>query len=287
MRQQTGTVNKMTDYKKELSDSDFAKLSVFIQSNYGIKMPYVKKSMLQARLQKRLKANRLKSFGAYCKYVFTKEGAAELIHMIDAVSTNKTDFFREPNHFDFMTKVVLPEFQAANPRGELKIWSAAASSGEELYTTAMVVSEFLADRRLFNYSILGTDISVEILKKAIRAVYTEKQIFPIPLYLKKKYLLRNKNKEKKDVRIINDLRNKTRYQRLNLMDKSYTVPNDFDIIFCRNVLIYFDRKTQEAVINKLCSHLKPGGYLFLGHSESTMGMNLPLKQLKPAIYRKI
>lgn len=282
------SLQSMNQFNTDLSDADFAKLSKFIESNYGIKMPYIKKGMLQARLRKRLIANNMATYREYCKYIFTDENSAsEIIHMMDAVSTNKTDFFREPLHFDFLKEVVLPSFQSKNTRENLKIWSAASSSGEEIYTIAMVISEFLENRNTFDYSILGTDISVEMLQEASTGIYLEKDIIPIPLNLKKKYLLRNKNKEKKNVRIIPELRSKTAFQRLNLIDEQYPVANDFDIIFCRNVLIYFDRTNQENVVRKLCAHLKPGGYLFLGHSESITGMNLPLEQLKPAVFRKI
>lgn len=273
--------------KTELSNDDFTKLSEFIYSNYGIKMPPAKRTMLQARLQSRLRANNLSSFKDYCNFVFSGNNKdSEIVHMIDVVSTNKTDFFREPSHFDFLKSVLLPEYVRKNSGNQLKIWSSACSSGEEAYTIAMVVSEFSETNKKIDYSILGTDISTKVLEKAAKAIYQEDKIAPIPFQLKTKYLLRNKNIEVNDFRIVPELRNKTRFQRLNLMDTNYNVPKDFDIIFCRNVLIYFDRETQEKVINKLCSHLKPGGYFFLGHSETLSGFDTPLKQVKPTIYFK-
>lgn len=269
-----------------IEDAEFAKLSSYINTNYGIKMPDVKKTMLQARLQKRLKANNLKSFKDYCDLVLSKESEqSEIVHMIDMVSTNKTEFFREPNHFDFMKSVMLPDFQQSK-LPNMKIWSSACSSGEEVYTIAMVMDEFLQGKKSFDYSILGTDISLRMLETSARAVYPMSRVLELPLEVKKKYLLKNKNAENPDVRIIPELRNKARFQRLNLMSDSYNVPADFDVIFCRNVLIYFERDVQEMVINKLLRHLKTGGYFFLGHSESIMGMNVPLHQLKPTIYRK-
>jgi chemotaxis protein methyltransferase CheR len=279
----------MSDHQPaQLSDADFVKLSSFIYSNYGIKLPLSKKIMLQSRLASRLKVNNIPSYGEYTKFVLSgTAGETEIIHMIDLVSTNKTDFYREAMHFDFMREVVLPEFLAKETKEPLKVWSAASSSGEEAYTIAMVISEFMENSRRFDYEILGTDISTRILEKATLGIYPIDRVDVIPLAQKKKYLLRSKDQENPKVRIIPALRSKTKFQRLNLMDPSYNVPKEFDLIFCRNVLIYFDRDTQEKVINKLCSHLKKGGYFFLGHSESISGIDVPLKPLKPTMFVKI
>jgi chemotaxis protein methyltransferase CheR len=273
----------------ELSDRDFNKLSHYIFSNYGIKMPPTKKAMLQARLQSRLRETNISSFKEYCDYIFSlNTGDQEVMKMIDVVSTNKTDFYRESVHFDFMLSYILPEFEE-NPRREnLKVWSSACSSGEEVYTIAMVISDFLADKKSFDYSILCTDISTRILAKASNAIYNEDRIDNIPLSTKRKYFLKSKSRENPTVKLIPEIQKKASYQRLNLMDEQYnSVPKDFDVVFCRNVLIYFDRPTQEKVINKLCRHLKTGGYFFLGHSESITGIDVPLKQIKPTIFKKI
>ncbi len=271
-----------------LNDADFTKLSNFIYVNYGIKLPISKKIMLQSRLASRLKINGIKSYADYTKYVLSGEASeSEIVNMIDLVSTNKTDFYRESAHFDFMKEVVLPDFLVADSRQPLKIWSSASSSGEEAYTIAMVISEFIENNRKIDFEILGTDISARILEKAKLGIYPIDRVDVIPISQKKKYLLRSKDQENPMVRIVPNLRAKARFQRLNLMDSSYNVPKDFDIIFCRNVLIYFDRETQEKVINKLCMHLKPGGYFFLGHSESISGIDVPLKPLKPTMFVKI
>ena len=270
-----------------LNDADFTKLSNFIYVNYGIKLPISKKIMLQSRLASRLKINGIKSYADYTKYVLSGEASeSEIVNMIDLVSTNKTDFYRESAHFDFMKEVVLPDFLVADSRQPLKIWSSASSSGEEAYTIAMVISEFIENNRKIDFEILGTDISARILEKAKLGIYPIDRVDVIPISQKKKYLLRSKDQENPMVRIVPNLRAKARFQRLNLMDSSYNVPKDFDIIFCRNVLIYFDRETQEKVINKLCMHLKPGGYFFLGHSESISGIDVPLKPLKPTMFVK-
>ena len=260
-------------------------MSVYINTNFGIKMPPEKKTMLQSRLQKRLRDLDIATFKEYIDLVFTENGeSSELIHMIDVVTTNKTDFFREPAHFDYITQEVLPNIAGR----QIKIWSAGCSSGEEVYTTAIVIKEFLKNNNGSDFQILGTDISSRVLAKAVNAIYPEDRIANIPIELKKKYFLKSKDRISPTVRVIKELRSKASYQRLNFMNSDYSeIKEMFDIVFCRNVLIYFDRPTQEKVISKLCQKLKYGGYFFLGHSESIMGMNLPLKQIRPTIFVKI
>ncbi|OQY00660.1 MAG: chemotaxis protein CheR [Bacteroidetes bacterium 4572_117] len=276
-------VNLQKIFAAKLSDSEFDKLSKFIFTRYGIKMPIAKKIMLQSRLQKRLRELRIYSFKEYINFVFSKKGEEEIVHMIDVVSTNKTDFFREPAHFDFLTNNVLPKYLANNNRN-LKLWSAGCSSGQEVYTLSIVLSEFFENHPGFDYSIFGTDISTKVLKMAHSAIYNESAVEMIPLETKRKYLLKSKDKTVKKIRVNKKLRQKTSYQRLNFISSTYNVHEHFDIIFCRNVLIYFDRDTQEQVINKLCRHLKPGGYFFLGHSESVTNIDVPLIQIKPTIF---
>lgn len=275
-------------FNAKLTQAEFKKLSEFIFREYGIKMPEVKKTMLQSRLQKRLRALQMTNFGEYVEYVFSKKGQTEeVIHMMDVVSTNKTDFFREPVHFDFLTNHAIPDYYLNNnQRGVLKIWSAGCSSGEEPYTIAIVLHELKNEFPRLDYSILGTDISTRMLQSGVNGIYKEERIANIPLSLKRKYFLKSKNREVPTVRVISDLRKKLVFQRLNFMDSSYNIKDDFDIIFCRNVLIYFDQVTQERVIRKLTYRLKPGGFFFLGHSESITNFNLPLKQVKPTIFIK-
>ena len=276
-----------SSYREQLSEQDFDRLSKFIYSVAGIKLPPVKRIMLQSRLQKRLRALDIPDFKTYTDYVTSAVGQQEaLVHMLDVVSTNKTDFFREPVHFDYLREVVLPDFVSEGKQRMLKIWSAGCSSGEEPYTIAIVVKEFLERHPGYDFSILGTDISTQILSVAVNAVYKEERVADIPLELKRKYFLRSKDREKATVRVVPELRRKCTFMRLNFMDENYRVPDVYDVVFCRNVLIYFDRKTQEEVIRKLCGRLKTGGNFFLGHSESVMNMDLPLRQLRPTIFVK-
>ncbi|HBF87316.1 MAG TPA: chemotaxis protein CheR [Bacteroidales bacterium] len=271
-----------------MSNSTFDKFSKFIKDELGIKMPLEKKIMLESRLQKRLKALNFDSFDEYYNYVFSNNGKeTELIHMMDIVTTNKTDFFREPAHFEFMQEYAIPEFSNKYGNRPMKIWSAGCSSGEEPYTIAMVLNEAVERNQLYDFQILGTDISVGILQKAFDATYQFSRVEPIPNTLLKKYFLKHKDPNNKIVRVIPQIRKKTTYQRLNFMDNTYNIQETFDIVFCRNVLIYFDRETQEKVINRLCTKLKTGGYFFLGHSESLSGFDVPLQNIKPTVFRKI
>lgn len=279
--------NPLVYYDAKLSDKDFDRLSKFIYQQYGIKMPKAKHIMLQSRLQKRLRALQMPSFSDYVDYVFSPAGETEIISMMDVVSTNKTDFFRENQHFEFLMDTVLPELVEINRQNYIKVWSAGCSSGEEPYTLAIVLSEYARKAHGFDFQILGSDLSTIVLEKAVTAVYPEEKVDVIPLELKKKYLLKSKDRTKPTVRIVPELRAKTSFMRLNFMDEVYNAPQNFDIIFCRNVLIYFDRETQEKVINKLCRHLRTDGYFFLGHSESVTGINVPLRQIRPTVFKKI
>jgi chemotaxis protein methyltransferase CheR len=199
--------------------------------------------------------------------------------MINQVTTNKTDFFREPAHFDYLRCKVLPEL--SRTRSAIAAWSAGCSSGEEPYTLGMVLKEFGC-----NFTILGTDISTKVLDKAKLAVYDEERIDPISPELKKKYLLASKDRIKRLYRIVPELREHVKFRRLNFMDGDFGFREPLDIIFCRNVIIYFDKPTQERLLNKFYHCLAPDGYLFMGHSETLFGMDVPLIQAAPTIYRK-
>lgn len=274
-----------------LSEKDFNRLSVFIYSELGIKMPDSKITMLTGRLNKRLRALNLANFTEYCDFLFSDKGKEEeMVHLINAVTTNKTDFFREPTHFEYLANTALPEIEERHrfePRRKLRIWSAGCSTGEEPYTLAMVLNEVQERNPIFNYEILATDISTRVLDVARRAVYPMERIEPVTTNYRKKYLLRGKDQRNPQVRIVPELRKKVRFGRLNFMVNDFGLPDMVDIIFCRNVIIYFDKETQEQLMNKFCRYLNRGGYLFLGHSESLHGYNTPLTQVAPTVYRKL
>ena len=274
----------------ELTPRLFNAFSDYITDTLGIKMPSSKRTMLQSRLQKRLRQLQLDSFEKYYSFVFSSEGREqELHHLLDAVTTNKTDFFREPRHYDVLRKIVLPELlqnRRIGIRRPVKIWSAGCSTGAEPYTLAIVLSEFGEQVEGFGFSILATDISTKVLQVGFNAVYEEREANPIPMAIKKKYLLRSKDRSKPRIRIVPELRRLVEFRRLNLMDRDYSMANSMDVVFCRNVIIYFDRPTQNNVLSRLCRCLKPYGYLFMGHSETLNGFDLPLTQVASTVYRK-
>ncbi|MDD2336956.1 MAG: chemotaxis protein CheR, partial [Geobacteraceae bacterium] len=248
-----------------MSSREFVLFSQFIESTCGIRMPESKKLMLESRLQKRLRHHGISSFREYYDYLVSQQGIQdELVSMIDVVTTNKTDFFREAAHFSYLTESVLPRIPEVEIQNSVRIWSAGCSSGEEPYTLAMTLSEYARDHSGFRFSILATDICTDVLKSAKLGVYDEEKIAPIPHEMKKRYLLRSKDKSKGIVRICPELRSTVTFHRLNFMEESFGIGNPLRIIFCRNVMIYFDRQIQEILLNKFCRHLLPGGYLFLG-----------------------
>jgi len=275
--------------EETLTARDYRRLCELIYEQAGICLNEEKRTMLEGRIRRRVKALEMPSYRAYCEYLFDEGGLAEeLVPLLDVVTTNKTDFFREPRHFEFLAERALPEWMASgDPRRSYRIWSAPCSSGEEPYTMAMVLNEFAGRNPGFDYRILGTDLSTAVLEKAVRAVYSEEVIAPVPTLLKRKYFLRSRDKETAQVRVTPELRGKVDFQRLNFMDDVYEVEGRFAAIFCRNVLIYFDRTTQERILGKLLRHLMPGGYLFVGHSETLHDMCLPVKPVAPALYRRV
>ncbi len=268
---------------------EYQRLSHYIEELCGIRIPPGKRVLLEGRLRRRLRALKMKDFVQYCDYVMSSEtGLDEIVAMIDEVTTNKTDFFREPAHFDFLNNEGLPTLakMGAGPRYPLRAWSAACSSGEEPYTLAMVLADFALSRVGYRYSILGTDICSEVLEQARRAIYPDDRIEPVPFPMRERYLLRSKNRTDRLVRIAPHLRVHVSFRRLNFLDPDYQINEFMDVIFCRNVLIYFSRETQATIITRLCSHLRPGGYFFIGHSETLQGMLGPLRMVAPTIYRK-
>ena len=273
----------------KLSHQSFTRFARFITDELGIKMSDAKVPMLQSRLMRRIRHLQLASLDDYVDYLFNSPGGEEeRVHFIDAVTTNKTDFFREPQHFDYLTQTALP---ALAPRGaestwRFRLWCAGCSSGEEPYTQAMVLAHFAEKHPGFDFSIMATDISTRVLEHARLGIYDEERIEPVPLPLRGKYLLRSKDPTRSQVRIVPELRRRITFQRLNFMDEEYHIRETFDAIFFRNVMIYFDKATQEKVINRLCRRLRPDGFLFVGHSESLAGLNIPVTLVDSAVFQK-
>lgn len=275
----------------KLSQSLFKTLGIFIHERFGIKMPDSKRVMIESRLRKRLKVLGMNEYSEYCDYLFSEAGMDNELHQfIDVVTTNKTDFFREPNHFTYLVEKALPELiqkDGTGIRKPLNIWSSACSQGDEPYTMAIVLSEFAEKKGEFDFSILATDISVKILELAKNGVYPHNHIETIDIELRKKYLLKSKDKQKNLVRIVPELRNKVVFRQINLVEGDFRIRKTMDIIFCRNVIIYFDRRTTDILLQRLCDKLRKGGFLFMGHSELLDCTKLPLIQVAPTIYKKL
>lgn len=270
-----------------LSSRNFEALSRYIYDYSGIKMPITKLTMLEGRLRRRLRATGIPSFNAYCDYLFKHGGIEkEAIFLIDAVTTNKTDFFREPKHFEFMEQVGLPELAAAGHR-RLRLWSAACSIGAEPYTMAMVMQDFVESRSGIDYRILATDLSTDVLGAARRGVYPRDMIQPVPAEMQRRYVMVSRDAGRGEVRIHPRLRSAIGFARMNLMDSAYRVGDPMHMIFCRNVLIYFDKPTQARVLSRLCDCLAPGGFLYVGHSETVTGISLPVRQVANTVFKKI
>jgi chemotaxis protein methyltransferase CheR len=278
----------MSEHEDHLSTRDFNRLCSLVHQVVGIRLTAEKKTMLEGRIKRRLRALGCPSYSVYCDRLFRLDSAdEEMLHFIDAVTTNKTDFFREPGHFEFLERKCLREWSArSDSRRPMLLWSAACSSGEEPYTLAMLLSEYAAEEPGFAFNILATDISSVVLGKAKRAIYPAPEAEPVPLTLQRKYLMRSRDPGGGQVRIVPEIRRLVEFRRLNLMDEDYGLTQRAYVIFCRNVLIYFDRPTQEKIIGRLIRHLEPQGYLFVGHSEPLHDMNLPLVPAGPAVYRR-
>lgn len=273
-----------------LGDREFRKLAEYIEGTYGIRMPESKRVMLESRLHKRLRVLEMTDFREYLEYVFEDRGGDnELVNMVDAVTTNKTDFFREPDHFDWLASNLgrfYDDYGWGRRDNPLKIWSCAASTGEEPYTLAIVMEEFRRIQPRFEYTILASDLSAGVLEQARKAVYPEARIEPISPQLRSRYFLRSKDRSLALVRVKRDLRRRVRFVRLNLMDDDYGLRERFHVLFCRNVIIYFERPRQMQLLGTLVRYIESEGYLFLGHSETLAGANLPVYSVAPTIYQR-
>lgn len=276
----------------EISDELFLKVGKMITERYGIKMSPEKKIMFQARLQPRLRELGLHSFEEYASRLFGEnDTSAEFNLLADYISTNKTEFFREVDHFSFLFEKVLPEWTVKNKATtnlQFRGWSAGCSNGQEAYSMAIQIEEYSRLNNLsIDYSIVATDISGKMLRQAKEAIYPMAQIESIPLDVKFRYFLKGKETQAMKVRVIKEIRDRIQVGYHNLMDEAYPFDEQFDVIFIRNTLIYFDPQTQFKVLVKLIDRLKKGGYLLIGHSESLINLPLPIQAVAPSVYLKI
>ncbi|MBN1275871.1 MAG: protein-glutamate O-methyltransferase [Deltaproteobacteria bacterium] len=265
----------------ELSDKQFLKISQIIYELCGINLKEGKQALVRSRLMKRLRVLKMGSFKEYIKFIESDNGRQEIGFMVDVMTTNKTSFFREPAHFRYLEENVLPNLN----KKRIRFWTAACSSGEEPFSLAMVVRENIQNINSRDIRILATDISRRMLERARNAVYEEEKVFSISPPLIKKYFVKIGKESPSVYQLKDSVKSLVHLAWLNLMDK-WPMKGPFDLIFCRNVMIYFDRTTQQNLINRFWDYLEPGGYLFVGHSEGLSSISHKFEYVRPAIYRK-
>jgi len=275
---------------RKLTDADFELFRKLIYEKSGISLNKTKKELLRTRLRSRLERQGFPSYKDYYRHVLNDSSGQALVDLLDDISTNLTSFYREINHFSFLDEK-LPEWIAKKQKAgdrEFRVWSAGCSTGEEPYTIAFTLLKHLADKqRTWNIKMLATDISTEVLLKATEGVYEMDRLKDIPDHVKRNSFSRENSGGKKPLaRIRPEIRNLITFRRFNLMTKNYPFRKQFDFIFCRNVMIYFDRPTQEKLVEKFYRHTTPDGYLFIGHSESLTGLKQSYSYVQPTIYRK-
>ncbi len=265
----------------DLTEKQYNKLSRLIYDTGGIHLGDNKKELVHARLSKVLRKRSISCFDDYISILENDSTGEELVGLLDAISTNVTHFFRESQHFDFLVSRI-PEFM---DRKGMRIWSAGCSSGEEPYTLAITMLEYFPEKQVPHHRIMATDLSTKVLNTARSGVYPMKSVEKISPELVKKYFLKGKNAREGLVRVKKEVARLVEFRRLNLIEP---IPfrEEFDIIFCRNVMIYFDTATREAITSKYYDALVPGGYLIIGHSESMNSFKHNYQYVQPTIYRK-
>jgi chemotaxis protein methyltransferase CheR len=269
-------------YSLKLSSRQFEKISRLVYQISGIDLHEGKEELVKARLLKRLRHLRISDFDRYLKYLANDKSGVEIGAMVDVLTTNKTNFFRESEHLDFLRDEIIPKLD----KDQLRIWSAGCSSGEEPYSIAIVLCESIPDVDYRDMKILATDISDRMMEQARQGLYNEESLKPMRPYLKSKYFKKVETGVGQKYRVIPRLQSMVRFAKLNLMDE-WPMRGLFDAIFCRNVMIYFDKSTQETLVGRFWSVLREGGYLFVGHSESLTFLTHDYRYLKPAVYQKV
>lgn len=274
----------------ELSDREFEMFRSLIFEKSGISLHDGKRELVRTRLGSRLRKGGFQSYKDYYNFVKEDESGTELVNLLDAISTNLTSFFREINHFHFLKKVVIPEIMAkksASGVREARMWSAGCSSGEEPYSIAFTVMEALDNVKNWDIKILATDLSTKVLGKAAQGVYSAERVQSVPKEIMNKYFDKFSDETGISYMVRPTVRSLIQFKRFNLMDHVFPFKRKFDFIFCRNVMIYFDKPTQQKLIEKYYNVLADGGYLLIGHSESLTGVSHRFKYIQPTIYRKM
>jgi chemotaxis protein methyltransferase CheR len=272
----------------ELSERDYADLSNLIYEKCGIYLHKGKRELLRARLAKVLRKHDFASVRDYYKHLVSDQTGKELIQLLDSISTNLTFFFREPKHFDFLSNVAVPKLMKNGRKGsrqKLNVWCAGCSSGEEAYSIAMTMLESLQNLKLQEVSILATDISTRMLSVAERGIYSEEKVEKISYEWRRRYFQKGVKDWQGYYRVKPALREAVEFRRFNLVDP-FSFGTTFEIIFCRNVMIYFDKPTQEKLVNRFYEVLSKDGYFLIGHSESLTGIAHSFRYVQPSIYAK-
>jgi len=287
---QPKAVSQLQNEGSSLSERELQRVAEFIGNEVGIQLPASKHTLVEGRLRKRLRQLGFNGFEDYLDHVLdSPEGKHERLHLIDAITTNKTDFFRESEHFRYLVDKALPKIEKNRQRDgrrEISLWSAGCSSGEEAYTLSIVLNEVAERHSGLRFNILATDISKSCLDTARRAVYPERRIDSVPMELRKKYFLRSSDSAEELVQMGPELRSPIQFGSLNLIANSFGLSQKMDVIFCRNVMIYFNNQIREQLVRRFEQQLVPGGYLFVGHSESLNGFEMGLDQVAPMVYYK-
>lgn len=266
-----------------LTQSQFVRLSRLVHDLSGIKLRDGKQELVKARLTKRLKALNISDFEGYLQFLEADKSRRELANMIDLISTNKTHFFRERDHFDYFQKCLLPQFKTTSL--PLRIWSAGCSFGQEAYSLAILIRESMLDLARRDIKILATDISRPVLAKARQGIYEESDVAEVPPPLRRRHFRRLDSASPRRYQIVDAVRDMVRFARLNLIS-AWPMKGPFQAIFCRNVMIYFDKPTQEELVQRFWQLLAPGGHFFVGHSESLTGLSHAFHYVQPAVYRR-
>jgi len=269
---------------QEITYKEFLKLAEYIRFNYGINLKEEKLSLVTGRLKSELEQKKINSFSDYYNYLISDKTGKAATTLVNKITTNHTFFMREADHFKYFREVVLPYLKLSVKEKDLRIWSAGCSTGEEPYTLAMIINDFFEKEKIWwDTKILATDISEKVLGEAKKGVYSDEDIAIVPNQWKQKYF---KNINNNQFSISEKIRNEVIFRRFNLMQEPFPFKKKFHVIFCRNVMIYFDNKTKWELSNKFYDLTEYGGYLFIGHSESLPRGEVKYKYVMPAVYRK-
>lgn len=285
----TGAVRVPGAFNAALSGEAYQTLVALVYQHSRIRLGPDKQSMLANRLRKRLRALNLDSYDAYCDVLRSRSGPDEIERLVDLISTNHTGFYREPSHFTLLTNQILPEWiPQLRARGDsLRVWSAATSSGEEAFTLAMVLAEYFREHPAVDWGMDASDISHRMIEEAQRGIYPLDSRHALPQDILRRYFQRGVGAQAGSCRVKLELRARVRFQRINLFQPNYPVARDQHVIFCRNVMIYFDPASRATLLQKLTGQLAAGGFLVIGHSESLMGIGHALEPVRQSVFRKL